>query len=187
MLRCSRCGHEKDESLFGKDKRRKNGRTIWCLQCSNEYKKSRYDPLKESIRKKKQKLANPERYAEIDRLAHLRYRKRHRDRLRKKWREDAKSRPYVYNREVAIRAIRKWQKANRDKVRCQDRARRAEKLGNLISPKQCEICGIEGKLQKHHHDYAKPLEVVWCCTSCHGKLDRIRREQELLNNKEQHG
>jgi hypothetical protein len=36
----------------------------------------------------------------------------------------------------------------------------------------CEKCGIDAKhakLQRHHPDYDRPLDVVWLCTMCHAK------------------
>lgn len=48
------------------------------------------------------------------------------------------------------------------------------KKGKLIK-KPCEICG-NPKSQMHHHDYKKPLEIIWLCRFHHlehhkGKLD----------------
>lgn len=40
-----------------------------------------------------------------------------------------------------------------------------QRRGKLI-PRPCEKCGAE-QVQKHHHDYSKPLEVVWLCQPCH--------------------
>lgn len=34
----------------------------------------------------------------------------------------------------------------------------------------CEICDSEHKIQAHHEDYSKPLEVNWLCKKHHDKL-----------------
>ena len=54
---------------------------------------------------------------------------------------------------------------------------RALKLGILVRPKMCEICSASpepgkngrSRIQGHHDDYSKILEVRWLCTSCHIK------------------
>lgn len=42
---------------------------------------------------------------------------------------------------------------------------RAIRTGKL-KKKPCERCG-ELKVQAHHRDYYKPLEVIWLCRPCH--------------------
>ena len=39
--------------------------------------------------------------------------------------------------------------------------------GTLVKPLICSKCGIGSKLEAHHDDYSKPLEVVWLCKKCH--------------------
>lgn len=43
--------------------------------------------------------------------------------------------------------------------------------------KACEKCGAVGKLEKHHADYSKPLEVITLCKTCHMQLHRELRSQ----------
>ena len=37
-------------------------------------------------------------------------------------------------------------------------------------------CG-ETKVQAHHEDYNKPLEVIWLCVNCHIKLHKTKQNQ----------
>jgi hypothetical protein len=37
----------------------------------------------------------------------------------------------------------------------------------LTSPDKCEKCLIIAKVQAHHDDYDKPLDVRWLCPLCH--------------------
>lgn len=37
----------------------------------------------------------------------------------------------------------------------------------LIKPKLCEMCNKKKKLEGHHKDYTKRLEVKWICRQCH--------------------
>jgi len=41
------------------------------------------------------------------------------------------------------------------------------KRGTVIKPSTCQKCGSSIDIQAHHHDYDKPLDVVWLCRSCH--------------------
>jgi len=68
---------------------------------------------------------------------------------------------------------REWRKTGRkprgDAEKFKDRARAmardAVKVGKLIQ-QPCSKCG-DPKTQKHHEDYARPLDVVWLCRRCH--------------------
>lgn len=58
----------------------------------------------------------------------------------------------------------------------QTRARRkvasAIRSGLLVRPSVCSRCGIsETKINGHHHDYSKPLEVEWLCYRCHAAVE----------------
>ena len=44
--------------------------------------------------------------------------------------------------------------------------------GRIVKPKECQDCGAATRLDGHHPDYTKPLDVVWVCRPCHGKRHR---------------
>jgi hypothetical protein len=54
----------------------------------------------------------------------------------------------------------------------------AVKVGRIKRVALCEGCGLDKKLSKHHHDYSKPLLVVWLCKTCHAIADKLRRRLE---------
>lgn len=59
----------------------------------------------------------------------------------------------------------------------------ALKSGALTNPGVCYGCGCgssEHRIEAHHHDYTKPLEVVWLCTPCHRRMDAQRRKRDEL-------
>lgn len=81
-----------------------------------------------------------------------------------------------YERERFRRPERKAQlretvKRRRERSPEKDRARRAVgnaiRAGRIIRPANCEHCGEAVKVQAHHTDYAKPLDVEWLCFRCH--------------------
>ena len=46
----------------------------------------------------------------------------------------------------------------------------AIKAGTLIRPKKCEHCLKLRRVQAHHDNYDKPLDVRWLCQRCHSRL-----------------
>ena len=46
----------------------------------------------------------------------------------------------------------------------------AVKRGDLVRPASCSACGRKGRIEGHHADYARALEVVWLCIRCHASL-----------------
>lgn len=64
-------------------------------------------------------------------------------------------------------SVKKWQDNNREK-----RAAHVI-LGNAVKYKKivkqpCTVCG-ELKVEAHHDDYSKPLDVVWLCVKHHNQ------------------
>jgi hypothetical protein len=68
----------------------------------------------------------------------------------------------------------KWRKKpeNRIKILAHKLANAAKTRGEIAVPESCEHCGASGKrLEMHHEDYSKPLDVIFLCKSCHGIAD----------------
>lgn len=74
----------------------------------------------------------------------------------------------------AIRVTREWRRQHRDRLKAHNAAARAK----LVKPTACEGCGHTRPLNKHHHDYSKPLLVMWLCKPCHAIADKLRRKLE---------
>ena len=58
--------------------------------------------------------------------------------------------------------------------RAHDMVERAIEHGELVNPGNCSNCGDSGtfkdgrsKIQAHHDDYNKPVDVRWLCQRCH--------------------
>jgi ribosomal protein S27AE len=87
---------------------------------------------------------------------------------RERKRETARAR-YAMNR-VAISARNvEWARADRaanpEKWKARNAVNNAIRLGKL-ERQPCEVCGAP-KVQAHHEDYAKPLDVRWLCRTHH--------------------
>lgn len=48
----------------------------------------------------------------------------------------------------------------------------AVRKGKIVKPKECSQCHKPKKIEGHHVDYLKPLEVIWTCKQCHVDLDK---------------
>lgn len=84
-------------------------------------------------------------------------------------REQFKRRYNKHTKEYIHKAMDRYLKKP-EVVRAEAKARYALKKG-LIEKKVCETCsGI--KVEMHHDNYEKPLEVRWFCRSCHMKEHR---------------
>lgn len=89
--------------------------------------------------------------------------------------------------------VRRYQRANPDKVLA-TYLKRAERQGTheaaqhavvwalkvqrLTRHSHCQMCGKHGRMQAHHADYTRPLDVIWVCPSCHQYADSRRRVYE---------
>lgn len=51
----------------------------------------------------------------------------------------------------------------------------AVKRGSIVKPAGCMRCGVETRLDAHHTDYSKPLDVLWLCRGCH-KAEHVREK-----------
>lgn len=57
----------------------------------------------------------------------------------------------------------------------------AVEAGVINRPDECQGCGrkaTDTRLSAHHHDYSKPLDVIWLCAACHRPIDHIRAAVE---------
>ena len=43
----------------------------------------------------------------------------------------------------------------------------AVKIGKVKKPVKCPVCNKKRKVEGHHKDYSKPLDVAWVCRPCH--------------------
>jgi hypothetical protein len=98
-------------------------------------------------------------------LARIEYTERHREEVR------ARCRLYYEKNK------KKWSQYGRTKkqVSAHSRARNEIRWGRWKRETRCSKCGKEKFTVMHHEDYSKPLDVVFLCRSCHGKLHLSNR------------
>ena len=85
----------------------------------------------------------------------------------KRWREANPNRTKI----IQHRGTEKYRKKNKDKISARNILYSAIRYGKM-ERKLCP-CG-EVKVQGHHEDYSKPLDVDWLCNECHNKLRRSK-------------
>lgn len=75
------------------------------------------------------------------------------------------------------RARQKWLDHNPDKRAAHVLVGNALRSGKIEKASECECCGAKDvRLEGHHEDYSKPLDVVWLCRSCHVARHRVAAE-----------
>ena len=87
---------------------------------------------------------------------------------RKEYFKAYQKRRYVEKREEILRAHRQWAIDNPEKLKAQELARRHV---DIPEGQLCEKCNERFATQRHHPDYAKPLEVKFLCAGCHSWLN----------------
>ena len=61
----------------------------------------------------------------------------------------------TYSTERNTAYVRVWNHVRKDK---------------LAKPDKCSQCGRGGRVEAHHEDYSKPLDIIWLCPPCHQAL-----------------
>jgi hypothetical protein len=68
---------------------------------------------------------------------------------------------------AALRSRKKWLGQNPEKRAAHVILGNRIRDGHIVKPDTCEACGLKARLDGHHHDYSKPLDVEWLCRKCH--------------------
>lgn len=63
----------------------------------------------------------------------------------------------------------RWRRENPDGYRAHNALNNAVR-DKKIAKEPCALCGTTEHVHGHHRDYAKPLDVVWLCAKCHGRV-----------------
>lgn len=72
------------------------------------------------------------------------------------------------NREIMNKSTNEFYKKHPEKLKAKNILNQAIQKGEITRPTQCACCGCSSTgIEGHHHDYSKPLDVVWLCRGCH--------------------
>jgi len=72
-----------------------------------------------------------------------------------------------------FKAIYKSMEKHKDKMKARFKLNYNIRIGNIIKPSICPVCLKKKKIEGHHEDYTKPLDVKWMCKQCHFDYHRI--------------
>jgi len=72
-------------------------------------------------------------------------------------------------RKIVFKAKTKAKRASMgpDYMRAHNAVTRAVKAGRMVRPATCSRCPSTVRIQAHHDDYARALDVLWLCPVCH--------------------
>lgn len=149
-----------------------------CKKCSEEkpidsFYKSDPNRCKECIRiaVKANRLAKIEYYRSFDKA---RGSMPHRVAARKEY---AKTKRGIA---ASNAAKKKWEEHNKEKKRLHGVVTNAVRSGKILKPVFCQVCGKTNcRIEGHHDDYTKPLEVRWLCSACHREWHKINGSVEF--------
>jgi hypothetical protein len=72
------------------------------------------------------------------------------------------------NPEKTLESNKKWAEKNPEKRHSHNALNQEVRMGRIKKPGHCSSCGsTEKRLEGHHLNYSKPLDVVWLCRDCH--------------------
>ena len=63
----------------------------------------------------------------------------------------------------------KYRLENKHKIAARSAVNYQLRAGYWAKPTICDQCGFERRVEAHHHDYSKQLDIRWLCKNCHEK------------------
>jgi hypothetical protein len=150
MKVCRECNTEKPLTEFYKHERMADGHLNKCIPCVKSRVHKHREAHLEKIREDDKKRANKPHRVQ----ARKDYQQTEAGKLSKKRTIAAyyKRYPMIYAAHVITRnAIRE---------------------GKLFPQASCSVCNSTEKIEGHHDDYTKPLDVRWLCERCHKQWHR---------------
>lgn len=190
MRKCYKCEETKDLSEFHNDRTQAGGKSYECKKCKSEIRKQKRKENPEKYREACRR--STERNYETIRASQKKHKLENRDKILKRRREQRElRRDEINKREYERRKNdpdhllkerirqKKWRDKNKDVLTPKRKAHQlvmfAIKLGVLKKGVECFKCGSKKRIEGHHENYDKPLDVVWLCNACHQRHHKIKR------------
>lgn len=140
---CYRCKQVKPLEGFNKNPRMKDGHLNLCRTCKNK-SDAAYQVKNLERRRRKSRLEG----------------------MSPEWQAKQKARQETSRKKEINRAARdKWIANNPERYAAQQALASAVRYGRVVR-QPCFVCG-EIKVQGHHADYSRPLQVSWLCRKHH--------------------
>jgi hypothetical protein len=153
VKKCSKCDELKPHDQYNRNCSAKDGLQSACKSCRNAACRKKY-------------AENPS-WAEQRRERNSIFHREHRDKIAER------KKAYFATekgRELHRKHSNEWASKNKYKVRAHKVVERALKRGLIVKPEFCMNCASSRRLEAHHDDYTKLLEVKWLCKICHETL-----------------
>ena len=150
MKVCRECNTEKPLSDFYKHSKMADGHLNKCIEC-----------VKSRVTKHRE--ANLQKIQAYDKL---RSNQPHRIMARKEYAKTEQG------KEAHRRGIKAYQERYPMRHAAHVITGNAIRDGKLIRTSNCSVCGSTEKIEGHHDDYTKPLDVRWLCEKCHKEWHR---------------
>jgi hypothetical protein len=160
---CTKCCSVKAVSEFGKDSDKKDGYSTICKPCRKIAQRA---------------YAQTYQYKQARKARDLRYGQSEKGKANyKKYQESDKGIVTVKRYRTSDKGLltkreylNEYKKQYPQIERAHEILNRYVRRGKIIRPNVCSKCLKEKRrIEGHHPDYNKPLEVVWLCRGCHRK------------------
>ena len=145
---CTRCKETKPFEHFTKDKKYKDGFSIYCKPCRSAMRKEAYPRYRDKAitRSREYRKAHPQKVAASKKRCYE---------AKKDEYADKRKRYYIQNRERILIQCSKYRAANRSKVRARDRAYKKANR-EILNKKQLEYQKREAeRINEYSRDYVK--------------------------------
>lgn len=156
MKKCKVCCKIKELCEFYKSKSNADGHSSLCKDCYKikykEYYKKNIE--KERLRSKKYtdknrlNTSNREKIILINGETYYQH-----------WYKENKNNVNIRNKE--------WRDKNTLKTKAHYIVKKNIRNVLISKPSKCMSCCLEKRLESHHNNYDKPLDIIWLCRSCH--------------------